>query len=318
MAQVLAEFDTAHSGFIHDAQLDFYGERLATASADSRIRLWDVKNPEVPAFLADLEGHSGAVYQVAWANPEFGLILASVSADGDVIIWGQRSSEGDWSIVHRESLGRYGAARSVSWAPSDHGLALACALEDGTVLVLTHVLQDTGPGVWQSKPITAHSAEASAVSWASSPHVDVDVTGRRAWSGPRALNGARLASAGGDGVKVWRYDDARTEWIPEPMAETSQTPARDVAWRPWNGVQEALAVANGNEVKIFVKETDASAAWKLKDQVPVGYPIWRLSWSTVGGALQVSCGDDEQRLVILKEHLSGSWEAMEVTQDGQK
>lgn len=318
MAQVLAEFDTAHSGFIHDAQLDFYGERLATASADSRVRLWDVKDPQVPMFLADLEGHSGAVYQVAWAHPEFGLILASASADGDVIIWGQSSSEGDWSIVHRESLARHGAVRSVSWAPSDHGLALACAAAKGTVLILTHVLQDEGPGVWQSRQIRAHSAEAHAVSWASSPHVDADVTGRRAWSGPRALDGARVATAGGDGIKVWRYEDARAEWIPEPLATTSQDPARDVAWRPWNGVQEALAVADGSEVRIWVREAEASSAWKISDRVQIGYPVWRLSWSAVGGALQVSCGDDEQRLVILKEHLSGSWEAIEVTEEGQK
>lgn len=317
MAQVLAEFDTAHSGFIHDAQLDFYGERLATASADARIRLWDVKDPEVPAFLAELDAHSGAVYQVAWAHPEFGLILASASGDGDIIVWGQCSKEGAWSILHRESLGRHGAARSVAWAPPDHGLALACALEEGLVLILTHVTQEGGPGVWQKRHIKAHSTQANAVSWASTYHADVDATGRRAWAGPRALHGARVASAGRDGIRVWCYDDACTEWKPEPIGEASQDPARDLAWRPWNGVQEALAVADGNEVRIWVKDADTSAAWRIKDRIPIGYPVWRLSWSAVGGALQVSCGDDSQRLVMLKEHLSGSWEAMEITQEGQ-
>lgn len=39
---VSCSFDTGHTGSIHDAQLDYYGKRLATASGDSTVRVWDV------------------------------------------------------------------------------------------------------------------------------------------------------------------------------------------------------------------------------------------------------------------------------------
>lgn len=71
----------------HDAKVDFYGRRLATASSDRTIRIFQINENETETLLSILSGHEGPVWQVAWAHPKFGSILASCSYDGSVIIW---------------------------------------------------------------------------------------------------------------------------------------------------------------------------------------------------------------------------------------
>lgn len=48
-------------------------------------------------WVADLKGHTGPVWEVAWAHPTFGTILASCSYDGHVYIWEER--DGQWGSV---------------------------------------------------------------------------------------------------------------------------------------------------------------------------------------------------------------------------
>jgi protein transport protein SEC13 len=38
----MAAFDTGHADMIHDAAFDYYGKRVATASADRTVRVFDV------------------------------------------------------------------------------------------------------------------------------------------------------------------------------------------------------------------------------------------------------------------------------------
>ena len=46
--------------FQHDAQMDYYGCRLATCSSDRSVRIYDVKNG-TQTLTADLRGHEGPV-----------------------------------------------------------------------------------------------------------------------------------------------------------------------------------------------------------------------------------------------------------------
>lgn len=47
---------------------------------------------------ADLLGHEGPVFEVAWGHPKFGNILASCSFDNRIIIW-QEQQDGSWQHV---------------------------------------------------------------------------------------------------------------------------------------------------------------------------------------------------------------------------
>ena len=81
MVSLESTVDTNHDDLIHDAQMDYYGTRLATCSSDRCVRVFDLKEGGVQTLAGVLQGHEGPVWQVAWANPKFGNILASCSYD---------------------------------------------------------------------------------------------------------------------------------------------------------------------------------------------------------------------------------------------
>lgn len=99
----LQTIDTHHSGNIHDAQLDYYGKKLATASSDCKINIFEVVGDSHHNQLDSLSGHDGPVWQVGWAHPKFGVLLASCSYDKSVIIH-RETPPGTWSPVHKHEL----------------------------------------------------------------------------------------------------------------------------------------------------------------------------------------------------------------------
>jgi protein transport protein SEC13 len=76
------------------------------------------------------------VWQVMWAHPKFGNLLATCSYDGKVIIF-RESAPNAWSAIHVHSF-HQASVNAISWAPYEYGLKLACASADGNVSVLSH------------------------------------------------------------------------------------------------------------------------------------------------------------------------------------
>lgn len=88
--------ESGHQDVVHDVAVDYYGKRLASCSSDRLIKVFAVGTVDVPASaLATLSGHEGPVWQVAWAHPRFGSILASCSYDRRVVIW-REGAENEW------------------------------------------------------------------------------------------------------------------------------------------------------------------------------------------------------------------------------
>ena len=83
MVSVQSTVDTGHEDMVHDAQMDYYGTKLATCSSDRSIKIFDVKDG-TQTHVADLRAHEGPVWQLAWAHPSYGQILASCSYDRKV------------------------------------------------------------------------------------------------------------------------------------------------------------------------------------------------------------------------------------------
>lgn len=70
-----------------------------------------------------LNSHEGPVWQVAWAHPKFGPILASASYDGKVIIWKDNGSGS--GTTGTNTYGSYGStgAGSGGWTKiKEHGM----------------------------------------------------------------------------------------------------------------------------------------------------------------------------------------------------
>ncbi|RMX41395.1 hypothetical protein pdam_00016833, partial [Pocillopora damicornis] len=88
---VLNTVDTSHEDMIHDAQMDYYGKKLATCSSDRTVRIFEISE-KGQTLVATLRGHEGPVWSVSWAHPKFGNLLASCSYDRKVILWKETSN----------------------------------------------------------------------------------------------------------------------------------------------------------------------------------------------------------------------------------
>lgn len=72
----------------------------------------EARNTHVPLPLR----HNGPVWQVAWAHPKFGHILASCSYDGRVLIWKEQASQqasasASWTRIKEHTLHSASGAR---------------------------------------------------------------------------------------------------------------------------------------------------------------------------------------------------------------
>ena len=99
------------------------GKRLASASADRFLIVWDA---ETSRKLATMRGHNDYVVGADW-SPD-GTRLASAGIDNSVRVWDPRT--GEETLVLR---GNAGSFNDVSWHPEGAMLAAACS--DGLIWV---------------------------------------------------------------------------------------------------------------------------------------------------------------------------------------
>ena len=90
-------FDTGHTDLVHDVAFDFYGKRVASCSSDHLIKVYEPpgEGEGEGAPPVTLKGHQGPVFQVAWAHPQFGTLLASCGYDKRVIVF-REAGPGNW------------------------------------------------------------------------------------------------------------------------------------------------------------------------------------------------------------------------------
>jgi len=315
-APTSSSFETGHLDTVHDAQLDYYGRRLATCSSDRSVKVWDVSaGGEQRQLLADLHAHEGPVWQVAWAHPRFGALLASCSFDHRVVIW-REGADGGWTQVYSAPVAS-GSVNAVAWAPHELGLALAAASSDGSITVVEHRPQDGGQ--WTASKIErAHVPGATAVSWAPAAPAGALVGGGAGGGAASAVR--RLVSAGCDNAaRVWRCDPASGRWEQEAALAAHSDWVRDAAWAPGLGMPRAQIATCGQDGKVFVWTEASSAAaagggaggWRkaLVHDFGASTPVWRVSWSLAGGLLAAS--DGANRVSLWKESADGVWQRVQ-------
>lgn len=140
MTTPVATIDSSHEDMIHDCQFDYYSKKLATCSSDRTIKIFEV-NGDIYHNSATLAVHQAPVWQVGWAHPKFGVLLASCSYDGSVVIQ-KEITQGNWGRVFEVTFPEC-SVNSISWAPHEFGLMLAAACSDGKVAIIEYK-----GGVW--------------------------------------------------------------------------------------------------------------------------------------------------------------------------
>ncbi|KAG2185711.1 hypothetical protein INT43_002146 [Umbelopsis isabellina] len=294
--------ETHHEDMIHDAQLDYYSRRLATASSDRTIKIFDVDGDK-QQLVETLKGHDGPVWQVAWAHPKFGSILASCSYDSRVFIWKEQS--GVWTKI-KEHVVHTASVNSISWAPHELGPILACASSDGKVSTLEY----KEDGSWDTTSFDAHTIGCNAVSWAPSaiPGSLVQVTG----GAPNVNVVSRFASAGCDNlIKIWSWKEDQNSWKEEETLDGHSDWVRDVSWAPNIGLPKSYLASCSQDKTVLIWTQDTpTSKWVKKSLRQEKFPdvVWRVSWSLSGNILAVSSGDN--KVTLWKENLSGDWECV--------
>ncbi|ESP04556.1 hypothetical protein LOTGIDRAFT_207505 [Lottia gigantea] len=303
MVSVLNTVDTAHEDMVHDAQLDYYGTKLATCSSDRSVKVFDVRNGQ-QTLISDLAGHEGPVWQLAWAHPMFGNTLASCGYDRKVIIW--KENNGTWGKIY-EYTNHDSSVNSVAFAPHEFGLLLACGSSDGTISIIS----STGDGTWDSKKINnAHSIGCNAVSWAPAvtPNSLFD-------TGIRQQPVKRIVSGGCDNlVKIWREEEG--QWIEEQKLDGHSDWVRDVAWAPSIGLPKSIIATCSQDCRVIIWTNDGSnTTWVSKVLQKFNDVVWHVSWSITGNILAVSGGDN--KVSLWKESTEGQWVCISDVNKGQ-
>ncbi|KAJ8610038.1 hypothetical protein MRB53_038765 [Persea americana] len=342
---------------MHDATLDYYGRRLATCSSDHTIKIFEIApsspsaapivipsstltathaapatresstQPQPFRLLANLTGHTSAVWCTSWAHPSHGTILASSSYTGHVFIW-RESPPGTWTRVVDFAL-HSASVNSVAWAPFEAGCVLACASSDGAVSVIDFrdAAPAPAPGTAQQQQqqlqqggaqgngnfdhtiFHAHNMGVNAVSWAPALLPGTLTSAHPPNTAPPPPV-RRFATGGSDcTVKIWEAVSPSSTPVPGTPANGYTCAVtlpghgdwvRDVAWSPSAlGKTYVASASQDKSVRVWTLPVGAAvgdeAAWKCK-VLSFDVVVWRVSWSLSGNVLAVSGGDNKVTL----------------------
>lgn len=278
--------NTGHEDSLHDAQMDYYGKRLATASADKKIKIFDVVHGNQYQHQATLIGHEGPIWQLSWAHPKFGNILASCSYDKKVIVWKEENpGSGQWARIYTHSSHEQ-SVNSISFGPHEYGLQLVCGSSDGSISILS----SNGDGIWEHEKWLAHNGGCNAVNWA--PPVENGALSQSDTSSPIK----RIVSGGCDNlVKIWKYSDSLRKWEssePEFVLKKHEDWVRDVAFCPNMGFNGSTLATCGQDMRLYIwKRKGEGSDWTCTPIDGFNDIIWKVSWSVTGHVLAVTTFD---------------------------
>jgi protein transport protein SEC13 len=289
----------------------YYSLPMLTEPTDRTVKIFDVSANQ-HSLSATLTGHEGPVWEVAWAHPKFGTVLASCSFDGTVMIH-RETRPRVWTLLYTHRF-HASSVNSVEFTPHEFGLVLACASSDGKVSILTHQPDDT----WDVEHFKDNALGVNSLSWGH-----FNCLGSKAEGQPESAPQMRLVTGGCDNrIRFWRYHaegngiaggwkQDQAEALGDGVAHSDWV--RDVAWMPSRVPQNTVASCSEDHTVIIWTQTQAGGMWQPTLLNSFEAPVWRLSWSVNGSILAVSSGDNT--VTLWKSGLDGVWKQVSTMDD---
>ncbi|XP_041375583.1 nucleoporin SEH1-like [Gigantopelta aegis] len=288
-----------HKDLIHDVSYDFHGHRMATCSSDQSVKVWDLGEDGQWHCTASWKAHSGSVWRVTWAHPEFGQVLATCSFDRTANVWEElvgehgRTGGGQSHWVKRTSLvDSRTSVTDIKFGPKHLGLQLATCSADGIVRIYEAV-DVMNLSNWPLQNEIINNISCSCLSWnPSRVHPPMIAVGSD--DGNPANNGGK--------VQIYEYNESTRKWNKVEHIMITD-PVHDVAFAANLGRSyHLLAIASKTVSIISLKplRKDAIVAAsghstfemrKVASFNDHDSQVWRVCWNVIGTVL-ASSGDD--------------------------
>uniref|UniRef100_A0A1I8PTX8 Nucleoporin SEH1 n=1 Tax=Stomoxys calcitrans TaxID=35570 RepID=A0A1I8PTX8_STOCA len=284
-----------HKDVIHDVVFDYYGRRMATCSSDQTVKIWDENEQGKWSVTSSWKAHSGSIWRVSWAHPEFGQVLATCSFDRTASVWEEVLGEKAAATmtparrwVKRTILvDSRTSVTDVEFAPKYLGLLLATASADGVIRIY-EAPDIMNLSQWSVQHEITNKLPLSCLSWNTSMY----------------MMSSQLLAAGSDEtatatgkVFIFAYSENARKCIKVDTINDITDPVTDLAFAPNAGRSfHMLAVASKDLYIVNIRgSSDASGAMKLDIQTVKhtdhNCPVWRVCWNMLATML-ISTGDD--------------------------
>ena len=215
---------------------------MATCSSDRQVRIWDQLESGEWELQATLSEHSGSIWKVRWAHPEFGNVLATCSFDATVQVWEEKEdnqARRSWRRVAHLVDSRQSVC-DISFAPRHMGFKLATASADGRVRIY-EALDIMNLSHWPL--LEEFSVKSSgigngtiSISWDQCP-----------WSPPCMILGTSIEAVP---AQIWQKSTAANKW--QLLTTLGEEPVHSVSWAPNMGRSYHLVAAGGkHSVRIW-------------------------------------------------------------------
>ncbi|RWS10508.1 nucleoporin seh1-like isoform X1 [Dinothrombium tinctorium] len=312
---VTRSIDCDHKDLIHDVAYDFYGKRLATCSSDQSVKVWDITPDGQWKCTASWKTHSGSVWKVTWAHPEFGQVLATCSFDRTAAVWEElivEGSSGERNQSHWVKRATFVDSRTpvtdVKFAPKHLGLQLATCSTEGQLRIYD------APDImnlsqWPLQHDISCRMQCSCVTWSHS-----------------RLHPPMIAVGSDDNtpaakVIIFEYSESTRRWIEIEAISFYTDPVHDIAFAPNVGLSYNLLGIATKDVRILsitpqqvqdqmgvntsyqTNQQSLSSSSPLKHEIKQvmqfndhGAQVWRIAWNVTGTILASSGEDGTVRL----------------------
>lgn len=321
------EINAEHKDLIHDVAYDFYGQRMATCSSDQYVKVWDQNNDGKWILSSSWKAHSGSVWKVTWAHPEFGQVLATCSFDRTAAVWeeivGENPGPGERGTrywVRRTNLvDSRTSVTDVKFGPKTQGLILATCSADGIIRIyeapdVMNLSQWTLQHEVQCKP------SCSCLSW--------NPSFSKAHPPMLAVGCDDTNPATGGKIFIYEFSENSRRWTKIETINSITEPVHDLAFSPNLGRSyHVLAVAtkdvrilnltpvnDNNSIQSGITKLDIQTAAQFEDHQST---VWRVCWN-ITGTILASSGDDGY-VRMFKMNYINSWKSVVALKgDGSK